>query len=127
MNRRGFLKGILAACVAPGVFAPVLEDRFRWQAQPNGNGLYIAEFHYATIAPSKEEMENIIFFFRNDGARPAVAPVITEPLQAGCEGLYLPDQTRGQWKFVNYPNTLTVQCRGEPDGRVSVEKILSQA
>lgn len=30
MNRRGFIKGFLAACVAPAVFLPVAQDRYRW-------------------------------------------------------------------------------------------------
>lgn len=32
MNRRGFIKGFLAACVAPAVFLPVAQDRYRWVA-----------------------------------------------------------------------------------------------
>lgn len=30
MNRRGFIRGFLAGCIAPAVFLPIAKDRYRW-------------------------------------------------------------------------------------------------
>ena len=42
MNRRSFIAGILAACVAPQVIAAKAADRVHWKTTQH-NGLWVAE------------------------------------------------------------------------------------
>jgi hypothetical protein len=42
MNRRSFIGGILAACVAPQVIAAKAADRVHWKTTQH-NGLWVAE------------------------------------------------------------------------------------
>lgn len=61
MNRRSFIAGILAACVAPAILIPKAPDHARWKFSRR-RGLYIAEYQYVVMSETLKDGEEVVLF-----------------------------------------------------------------
>ena len=94
MNRRSFIAGILAACVAPKVLIPRQKDAFNWRVS-RCRGLYIAEFKYACKPYGDKALREFIFF-RSDQAIPHFEP---NPKYVSTGYIFRDTDYAGKWSF----------------------------
>jgi len=109
MNRRSFLTGILAACVAPAILAPVLQDRQRWRVTRR-KGLWIAEYKYMVMLPPDpvKEFEAVLevrehSFIEIPRTEERLNWVITDEEKQFVECTYVGNpKLPGRWRFTEW-------------------------
>lgn len=117
MNRRSFIKGILAACVAPAVLVPKLSDHARWRVSRR-KGLYIAEFKYVCMStPCYKEPQEMLIFHR-EGPPHHFEPnpdfgIAHYELQHRFKSQEYINQMQGRWSFKEWhgpPSQVLADC-----------------